>query len=362
MKIDSPDIVHKTDVDGVRLNIDDAHWVRKSYQDLIDSVTSKNPEAKIAGVIIEPMHSTPHGRELFIGVTRDEVFGPVISIGAGGTHIELLKDKVVALPPLNTLMADAMVEKTRIYKLLQAYRNMPAANIKAIGQVLRRISEMICEIPQIEELEINPLVVDEHGVMTLDTRVRVQARPPAWRRYAHMAIHPYPSHMCSQYQLPDGTDIVIRPIRPEDAKIEDTFVRNLSKEAKYFRFMHALKELTTDMLIRFTQIDYDREMAFIAVAKTNSQDQEVGVARYVINADGNSCEFAIVVDDHWQGKGIGSHLLTALIEAARVRGIQRMTGEVLTNNKKMLELLRHLEFNISTDESDPSIKLVYKAL
>jgi acetyltransferase len=177
-----------------------------------------------------------------------------------------------------------------------------------------------------------------------------------------MAIHPYPSHLCSSYQLSDGTDIIIRPIRPEDANVEDTFVRNLSAEAKYFRFMHSLNELTPAMLIRFTQIDYDREMAFIAVAHANGDEQEIGVTRYAMNVDGLSCEFALVVDDSWQHKGIGTFLLTTLIDAARARGIMRITGEVLASNDKMLALLHNLEFTITTDESDPTVKLVYKDL
>ena len=308
------------------------------------------------------MYYSPSGRELFIGVTRDSVFGPVISVGSGGINIEILNDRAVALPPLNMAMAGDLLSQTKAYHLLAAHRQVPAANMSAIVQVLRRLSELVCEVPEVCELDINPLVADEAGVIALDARIRVNFRPPTFRRYSHMAIHPYPTQLVSRYQLADGTDITIRPIRPEDADIERSFVKNLSAEAKYYRFMHALVELTPTMLIRFTQIDYDREMAFIAVAKLNGSETELGVARYVMNADGVSCEFALVVDDQWQHKGIGSQLMTRLLEAARARGFNSINGEVLANNSKMLELMKALEFSISTDPNEPTIRLVQKNL
>jgi len=181
-------------------------------------------------------------------------------------------------------------------------------------------------------------------------------------RYAHMAIHPYPSYLQTHWTLLDGTRVGVRPIRPEDAQIEREFVRKLSPQAKYFRFMHALHELTQEMLVRFTQIDYDREMAFIAVVPLDSEEKEIGVARYVMNPDRHSCEFALVVADEWQKKGIGSYLMSQLMQAAKNRGFDTMMGEVLADNEHMLDLARRLGFSERPHDEDPGIVVVNKYL
>ena len=233
--------------------------------------------------------------------------------------------------------------------------------------VLRRISEMVCELPTIKELDINPLMASPTEAIALDARIVVESAAYQLDRYAHMAIHPYPGQLESQWTLMDGTRVAVRPIRPEDAQIERDFVRNLSPQAKYFRFMHALHELTPEMLIRFTQIDYDREMAFIAVVKQaapqqEDNDVEIGVARYVMNPDRHSCEFALVVADQWQKKGIGSYLMTQLMQAAKHRGFDTMVGEVLADNEHMLELTRRLGFSHRPHDQDPGIAVVSKYL
>jgi acetyltransferase len=191
----------------------------------------------------------------------------------------------------------------------------------------------------------------------VDARIVVEHRPPTLDRYAHMAIHPYPTQLVSHWQLADGTDIIVRPIRPEDAGIEDRFVRQLSPRSKYFRFMRGLNELTQEMLVRFTQLDYDRELALIAVLVGGSDETELGVARYAMNADARSCEFALVVADEWQRKGIGSHLMQALMEAARQRGFREMNGEILAGNRGMLQLVANLGFAVRTSPDDPGVKL-----
>ncbi|MCO6413490.1 MAG: bifunctional acetate--CoA ligase family protein/GNAT family N-acetyltransferase, partial [Thiogranum sp.] len=362
MKINSPDITHKSDVGGIRLNIADAHAIRSTFNELVQSVSSRFPQAHIDGVTIEPMYHSAHGRELLIGVISDPVFGPAITFGSGGVQVEVWRDRAIALPPLNSFIARGIIEQTRIARLLGAWRDMPAADTDALVQVLLRVSGMVCELPEIRELDINPLVADEHGVIALDARVVVEKPPMSRDRYGHMAIHPYPMHLRSQLQLADGTNITIRPIRPEDASIEASFVKNLSPQAKFFRFMSGLSELTEEMLVRFTQLDYSRELALIAVLEQDDTEQELGVTRYVMNPDGVSCEFALVVADAWQRKGIGSHLMTALIDAARQRGFRQMTGEVLASNRNMLELVRELGFDISASADDPNVKVVVKTL
>lgn len=362
MKISSPDILHKSDVDGVRLNIANAAAVRSVYKELVDHVREKHPNARINGVTIEPMYRGANGRELLLGVIRDPVFGPVISFGAGGTAAEILHDRSVALPPLNTFIARRMIEQTRVAKLLGAFRDMPAAHLDGVVRVLRQLSEMVCELPEIRELDINPLIADETGVFAADARIVVDFVKPSSNPYRHMAIHPYPAGLSTTLQLADGTNVLVRPMRPEDAEIEQSFVRNLSPESKYFRFMQSLTELTPEMLVRLTQLDYHRELALIAVIESGGKESEIGVARYGTNPDGETCEFGLVVADEWQHKGIGSYLMEALMDAARRRGLKIMIGEILAENVPMLELVKSLGFELRPHPDDQSIVLAEKTL
>jgi acetyltransferase len=367
MKINSPDITHKTDAGGVMLNLANAQAVPAAYHEMLDKVRQYRPDARIDGVSIQPMVVKPNGRELMVGVTNDPVFGPVITFGAGGTMVEVMGDRSVALPPLNSFLVKDLIQGTHIAKMLGAFRHMPAVNMDALESLLLRVSEMVCELPMLMEMDINPLILDEHGALAADARVIVAFRTPSADRYAHMAIYPYPSHLVSNWQLSDGSNIVIRPIRPEDAELEQAFVRELSEESRYFRFMNSIQELSPAMLVRFTQIDYSREIALLAVKethghKTDKKELEVGVARYATNPDGESCEFAIVIADNMHGKGLGSKLMTVLMDAARERGLKVMQGEVLSQNNHMLKLMKNLGFTIETSKEDDSIKTVYKLL
>jgi len=356
MKVDSPDITHKTDAGGVKLNVGNAQAVRESWQIISDNVARLRPNAHVNGVIVEPMVARPNGRELMVGVVRDVVFGPAITFGLGGTAVEVLADRAVALPPLNGVLVDELVRGTRASKLLGEFRQMPAVDRAALDAVLLRVSEMACELPQIREMDINPLVLDEAGAMVLDARIVVERPAATLSRYAHMAIHPYPSRLVAEWRAADGARVVMRPIRPEDAEIEQAFVRKLSPESRYFRFMDTIRELTPQMLVRFTQIDYDREMAFIAVTREGNAETEVGVARYVTNPDGSSCEFAIVVADDWQRRGLGRRLMTQLIEVARARGLARMVGHILATNRGMVTLAASLGFNVAESPDDPTVR------
>ena len=362
MKINSPDISHKSDVDGVRLNINDSQTVRRTFTELVEHAKSLRPEARIEGVTVEHMVSKRAARELMIGVLREPIFGPIISFGAGGTEVEVLEDHAVALPPLNGFIIETMIDHTRVARLMGAFRHMPPMNRNALATILQRVSEMVCELPEIIEMDINPLIGNDKEVIAVDARINVRYRPPQMPPYGHMAIHPYPVHLIERVQLPDGTDLVIRPIRPEDAHMEQSFVRGLSEQTKYFRFMQAIKELTPQMLVRFTQIDYDREMALIGVVEQPDGDVQVGVARYMSRPGGEACEFAIVVADAWRNHGIGARLMRSLMQNARDRGFRIMDGEVLTANTRMLALMQALGFRIERDRQDPGIKLVEKVL
>ncbi len=362
MKINSPDITHKSDAGGVRLGISNAQAVRTAYNEVVAAVRRHRPEARIDGVTIQPMLRRPNGRELLVGIFSDPLFGPVITFAAGGTAVEVMGDRAVALPPLNRFLARDIIARTRVSRMLKAFRHMPPADTEAVVDVLMRVSEMACELPWISELDINPLIVDESGAVAVDSRVVVDYHTAARERYAHMAIYPYPVHLVTTWQLPDGTDLVIRPIRPEDAEMEQAFVRGLSERAKYFRFMQTIDELTPAMLARFTQIDYDREMAFVGVSLDGGLEVQVGVARYVINPDGRSCEFAVAVTDQWQGRGIGHRLMEQLMEAARDKGLETIEGEILANNHEMLALARSLRFSIHTAEEDATVKRAVRRL
>ena len=358
MKVLSTDISHKSDAGGVRLNINSAHEVRGAYRQLLDQVMLNVPDAKISGVTVEQMYRSSNGRELMIGIIRDPVFGPVISFGSGGTSVEIMGDSAISLPPINHRLAVDLIKRTKVSRLLGEFRNLPAVDMDQLINVLLGVSSMACELPWIQEMDINPLIIDEKGIVAVDARIVVDYPKPSTDPYNHLAIHPYPIHLVKNIQLNDGTDIIIRPIRPEDAEIEAKFVRELSNETKYFRFMNHMHELSQEMLVRLTQIDYHNEMALIAVALNDAGEEQVGVARYSTNLDKRSCEFALVVSDKWQSRGIAHHLMKSLMEVARDRGLEIMDGQVLGNNFKMLELIKSFNFRITTDPDDTSVKVV----
>jgi acetyltransferase len=364
MKIHSHDITHKSDVGGVRLSLGTREAVQEAFTTMLATVRVKQPQAKILGVTLEAMVHSRHARELMIGVLRDPVFGPAISFGAGGVNVEVLRDRAISLPPLNTFLSERMIDQTRIAPLLGAYRGQPAVPRAALVQVLRCVSELCSEVPELLGLDINPLLADENGVLAIDARITIAPVAAAQERYAHMAIHPYPVDLVSRFQLTDGTLLTIRPIRPEDAELEQHFMASLSAETKRFRFMEELKELSRDLLVRFTQLDYDRELALIAVLEAEGERPEIelGVARYVRNPDGYSCEFALVVADAWQGKGIGTRLMQDLQQAAAARGFRELEGEVLTDNTNMLQLMHDLGFSLEAVPDDAQLKRVRKTL
>lgn len=345
LKINMPEFSHKSDIGGVRLNISSVEEISRHFSEMEHAIKSKYPEIKEVGMTVEGMFKSDSGRELMIGVVRDPVFGPAISFGLGGTMVEILKDNAVALPPLNAYMVEQMISKTKAAKYLQKFRNLPPANKEALVDVLLNISEMVSELPEILELDINPLIVDANGAIAVDARIKAQTSHQL-SRYAHMAIHPYPHELTQRYLTASGANVTIRPIRPEDAKMEKDFVSRLSEKTKYFRYHQALQELTPEMLVRFTQIDYDKEMAFVAVTDDPDLPDELGVGRYSVNPDGTSVEFAIVVADDCQRLGIGSKLMRTLMQTAKDKGMLFFEAEVLKDNVPTLEMVKKLGFSI----------------
>jgi acetyltransferase len=362
MKVNSPDVSHKRAAGGVRLNLWNAREVRSAYQDILATVAARVPRAGIDGVTLQPMVSGAQTREVMIGLFTDDAFGPVITFSAGGSDVELIADRAVALPPLNEFLATTLIGRTRVGQRLRV--ELAQAEFDRLVGMLLRVSEMACELPWLRAMDVNPVIVGTGGPVAVDARVQIgpMAEPSRYDRYSHMAIHPYPSHLTRQQEMPDGRVVTLRAIRPEDAAIERAFVHDLSEESKYFRFISALRDLSEKMLVRFTQIDYDREMALIAVVAEATGEVQIGVARYAINPDHESCEFALVVADRWHGRGIATMLMNALMEAARDRGLALMEGFVLHNNEKMLRLMRRLGFEIRPEPDDPSLRHVTRRL
>jgi acetyltransferase len=357
MKIDSPHIVHKTDSGGVRLNLNSLAAVRDSWLEIMDEVKKNRPDAQINGIAIEPMIQKPNGRELVVGMTRDKIFGPTIVFGPGGTSVEAYNsDRAVALPPLNPVLVADMLASARTTARLGEFRNMPPVDMAAIESVLLRVSAMVCELPWISSMDINPLIVDENGAVAVDARITIENMPITAGRYDHMAIHPYPSHLKTGFQAKDGTQVTIRPIKPEDIRMEQEFVKALSPESRYMRFMNTIREVSPAQLIRLTQIDYDREMAYVATIDESGAEKEIGVVRYATNPDGESCEFAIVVADDWQGKGLARRLMGTLIDTARSGGLRYMHGDFLAENSRMLAFVASLGFVLSAHPEDHGLK------
>ena len=354
MKIDSPDVTSKTDAGGVRLGVASLDAVRNAYRGIKEAVGGSSPEARLRGVAIEPMVVRANGRELAISARSDAVFGPLIGLGAGGRRAG--GARAHALPPLNDFLARDLMQSPQVAPLLDASPVRPAANRDALEDVLLRVSEMVCELPQIRALDIDPLLVDEAGAVALDARIVIAPAPPTGGRYEHMAIHPYPSHLMTEWALPDGTQVTLRPIRPEDAALTTEFVRGLSSETRYQRFMNTVRELSPAMIIRLTQIDYDREMAFVATTVENGRERQIGVCRYAANPDRETCEFAVVVADAWQHRGVARRLMALLIDTAAKRGFARMDGVFLASNERMLHFVEKLGFALHADPDDPSIR------
>jgi acetyltransferase len=292
------------------------------------------------------------------------VFGPAISFGLGGTMVEVIRDRAVALPPLNGYLARDLIRRTRASLALQPLRGAPAAAQEAIEDILLRVSEIVCELPDVGAIDINPVVVTAKGAVVVDARIGVMPEPQPAVAYRHMAIHPYPAQLEFPLSLAGGEAATIRAIRPEDAALERDFVHRLSEQSRFLRFMFGLQDLTPAMLSKFTQIDYDRELALIVVVAGDQpgSERQIGVARYITLPDEETCEFAIVVSDEWQGKGVARQLFQWLIEVARERRLRLMTGITLRENTRMLDLARSLGFATRADKDEPELVRMTLAL
>jgi acetyltransferase len=349
LKIVSPDIMGKSDAGGVRLNLDDDEDVRRAATTMIERVREREPRARLDGFSVQAMVRRPQGHELIVGAGIDPLFGPVLLCGHGGTSFEVVVDRAVALPPLNRPLAAELVSRTRVARLLAGYSDHAPARLEALYDVLIALSQMLVDLPPLAELRINPLLVDDRGVIALDARVRVSAETPAGA--SRFAIRPYPAQL-AETLVWQGRSIVLRPIRPEDEDRHRTFLEQLEPQDLRMRVFGSWRELPRNALARLTQIDYAREMAFIAVDENaEGGAQTLGVIRTSTDPDNQEAEFGLIVASNLKGEGLGRLLLEKMIRYASGRGTHRLTAYVLRENSSMRELARSLGF--STDPPLP---------
>ena len=352
LKIQSPDIVHKSEVGGVRLDLGNESAVREAATDILRRARAAKPDARITGVTVSPMIVRPKARELIIGVADDPTFGPVIAFGQGGTAVEVISDKALALPPLDLELARRLIERTRVSRILKAYRNVPAADGQAVQLLLVKLA-LVADFPEIREIDLNPVLADETGVIAVDARVSV-APLEALRRgpsgHPRFAIKPYPKEWERQATLRDGRALLIRPVRPEDEPLYPPFFASVTQEDLRLRFFAPVKEFSHEFIARFTQLDYARAMAFIAIEQASGK--MLGVVRVHADSDYNSAEYAILVRSDLKGQGLGWQLMQLIIEYARAEGLKSIRGQVLPENAMMLEMCRSLGFGIATDPED----------
>jgi len=349
LKIVSPQISHKSDVGGVALDLGDATAVLSAAQAMWERVRALRPEAVLSGFNVQAMVRRPAAHELIVGAASDPVFGPVILFGQGGTAVEVVRDRAVALPPLNAALARDLVARTRVARLLAGYRERPAIDQEALTQVLLRVSQMVCNIAEIEELDINPLLADAQGVIALDARVKLG--PLRGDGRSRLAIRPYPSELATQYRLPDGDTegqaVVLRPIRPDDEPALRRFYETAPAEDLRLRFFARRGSIPHAELARYSQIDYDREMSFVAFdAADAAQSRLLGYACGLSDPDNVDTEFAVQVAADAKRHGLATALMHTLIAYARQRGAERLVGECLPDNAAMSGLASRLGFSL----------------
>jgi acetyltransferase len=360
LKVVSPQITHKTDVGGVKLNLANEEQVRQAYGEMLDNVRRERPAAEIRAVSVQPMVSLPGGIELIIGAKKDPVFGPVIMVGIGGIAAELFRDSALGLPPLNERLALHMLESLRAWPLLKGYRGRkPIAEVDRLIEILLRFSTLVADFPEIDELDANPVLVRDDQVIVLDARVvvdRHQVEAPTSRPYAHLAIRPYPDELIEHTKLADGTPVVVRPIKPEDEPLWRELLASCSSETLWERFRYMFKTDIHEAAIRFCFVDYDRELTAVVEADAGGKKKLLGVARLVSEAGTQRGEYAVLVGEPWQGKGLGNLLTRYCVDHADRIQVREMYGVTGRTNTRMLRVFRRYGFDIEP-ESDPTLLL-----
>jgi len=355
LKVLSRDISHKSDVGGVVLNLTNADAVRAAAANILANAKARRPDAKIDGFMVQPMMLRRKARELILGIANDPTFGSVIVFGHGGTAVEVINDKALALPPLDLKLARDLVERTRVSRLLRAYRDVPAVKQDEIPLALVKLAQLAADIPEIDELDLNPLLADQTGVLTVDARIAVglPVRKFAGPGNANFAVRPYPSQWVRHLELKDRLRIVVRPIRPDDEPSIYEFVRHVTKEDLRLRFFAAMKQFSHEFIARLTQLDYARAMAFVAFDEATGE--MVGVVRIHSDSIYETGEYAILLRSDLKGRGLGWMLMQMIIEYAKSEGLKHISGDVLHENTVMLDMCRSLGFEVVNDPVEHDI-------
>jgi len=347
MKIQSPQITHKSDSGGVALGLQCEESIRKAYKTMMKTVKEKVPTATIEGVTIQKMAKT-QGGEFILGSKKDPVFGSIILFGLGGIFTELFKDRSIGFPPLNQVIAQRIIEKTKAYTLLTGFRNIPPADMKKVEQTMINFSQLIEEHPEIAEIDINPLIIVDNELVAVDARIVIDENP---ERKPHMIISRYPSKYIKKIKLRDGTIALLRPIKPEDENMWQEMFDTFSDDAVRFRFFRRIKNTPHEMRTRYCNIDYDREIGIVAEINDKGKRRILGVSRIIMTPGQNEeAEYALIVSDEWQRKGLGSEFLDYTIEIARDKGLKKLTGVVLKDNVPMITLCKEKKFKVESGD------------
>ncbi len=352
LKIYSPDITHKSDVGGVALNLKDEEMVRAAFRNIVKTAAEKRPDARIDGVTVQKMVDTKGAVELIVGTKKDPVFGTVMLIGMGGTSAELFKDKRLEFPPLNEQLARQMLESLKIYPLLEGYRGDTPKNINKLIEVLIRMSYLAADYPEIQELDINPLIVTPTDVIALDARIVVDQDilGKQVKDYSHLILRPYPESLIRETQLKDGSPVLLRPIKPEDEPMWLKLLASCSKESIYHRFRYDFYFDSHDVATQYCFIDYDREIAIVAEIEDEGEKKLIGVGRLIADPDVEIMEYAILITDKWQKKELGHMLTEYCMEIAKMRDVKKLVAETTRDNKPMISVFRKLNFKIRFNE------------
>lgn len=354
MKIISPDIAHKTDVGGVMLNLSNDAEVERAFATLLERVALRRPSARLTGMMLEKMVNKPF--ELLLGAKKDPIFGPVILFGRGGVGVQVYKDIQMGLPPLNMALAQQIVERTQFFPLLRGYRGMPGINLMELDFLLCKFSYLLMDFPEIQEIDINPYLADHLGGIVVDTRVILD--PSAARAthnpYQHLVISPYPGRQYTRtITLKDGMQVTLRPVRPEDEPAMEQMLQKVSNDSLYMRFFGYIPKMSHTWMVRFTHIDYDREIAIVAeIEEKGKGKQLVGVVRIIEDAWRETAEYSILIADFFHGKGLGNILTDYIMEIARQRKIRKIVASVLPTNAPMIHMFERRGFTFDRSAID----------
>jgi len=353
LKVLSPQIVHKTDAGGVILDINSADEVRDAFNKIIQSAKEYNPNAQIIGVTVQPMIKRK-GYEVIIGSKADPLFGPIVLFGMGGIGVELFKDFSIGLVPLNTTLVRRIIEETKVYQLLKGYRNVPPANLKLLEETMLLFSQMLIDFPQIKEIDINPLFINEKEAFAFDARILVDKERvfKKFEPHEHLVISPYPKKYETLWRLRDGREVLLRPIKPEDEPLWLEMFQNFSEESIRYRFFQIIKDTPHEVRVRYCNIDYDREIAIVAELTEGGRRKILGVVRVSLEPDRKNGEIAFIIADPWQGLGLGTKMVDHAIEICKDMGIETIYAIMLPDNVRALNLVKKMGFTLRYMEDD----------